>query len=120
MRPRSGSWPKPFAAPVRFEAVGRSLILHELNEDGAINDNLVASFEAVGNIVLVSVAITQSHVLPRKAAVGLDDIDERQILIVAQDGRNGSQQARALLAGLNAHADVHLFLQKVSWIVDHH
>jgi hypothetical protein len=54
----------------------RSLVLHELNKDAAFNHNFVAGLQTSGNIVLVSGAITEGHVLPREAAVGLGDIDK--------------------------------------------
>ncbi len=60
-------------------AVGRSLILHELNEDAPIDHDPVAGLEAFGNIVLVAAAIAQRHMLPREAAVGFDKIHERQV-----------------------------------------
>ena len=53
--------------------MARSLVLHELNEDAAVDHDLVAGLETVGDVVLVAGAITQGHVLPREAAVGLGD-----------------------------------------------
>jgi hypothetical protein len=52
------------------QADGRSLVLHELNEDRAVDHDLVAGLQAVGNVVPVAGAIAQGHVPPREAAVG--------------------------------------------------
>src|SRR5208283_1853331 len=84
-RRRRGSSSKPFAARIPWVAMARSLVLQELNEDRAIHDNLVADSQAVGYVVAVAGAITQRHVPPGEAAIRLDDINKRQVHIVAQN-----------------------------------
>ena len=66
------------------------------------------------------VRIAQGHVLPREAAVGLGQVDKRQVFIVAQNRRNRDQQPGAFLAGLDQHAHIHLLLEEIARIVDHH
>src|SRR5450631_4140747 len=108
------------AAAIRLAATRRSLILHELNEDPAIDHNLVAGVETRGDIILVPDTMTQSHVLPREAAIGLGQIDERQILIVAQNRRYRDQQSGAFPAALDQHAHIHLLLQVLTRIFHDH
>jgi hypothetical protein len=62
----------------------RSLILQELNEEAAIDYDPVAGTQAFGDLIAVTYARTQSHMPPRETVVGLRDIDEGQIFIVAQ------------------------------------
>jgi hypothetical protein len=60
------------------------LILHELDEETPFDHDLIAGSHPVVDLVLIAQAMIQGDVLPRKAAVGLGHIDERQVLIVTQ------------------------------------
>src|SRR5580698_5482838 len=92
----------------------RSLGLHELHEDCAVYDDPVARVESGGNIVSIARPIAQSHVPAREAAVALDDIDKRQVLVVAQNPRNGDEKSPAFLTRFDSNAHIHLLLQDVA------
>ena len=83
-------------------------------------DNLIARLQTGADVVLVPDAIAEGYVPPREAAVGLRDVNKRQVLVVAQNRRNGDQQPGAFLARLDQHAHVHLFLQEVSRVFNDH
>jgi len=72
-----------------------------LDEDGAIHDDLVAGVQTFGNVVSIAGAIPQRNVLPGEAAIGLDEVHEGEVFIVAQNGGDGDEEAGAFLMGLN-------------------
>ena len=72
---------------------------------GRVLDDLVAGFEAGGDVIPIAFAIAQRHALPPKAAVGLRDIivvDTPDALLVCSAER--SQDVRRIaeeVAGLS-------------------
>src|ERR1700733_7286983 len=115
MRPRCDSSSTAFAARVRPGPKTRSLTLHELQENAPVNHDFVPGVETRGDLVMLAGSIAYGHVLAREAAVCLSQINKRQVLVVTQDCGDGDQQSRALLAGLNKDAHIHLFLQEAVW-----
>src|ERR1700691_237906 len=120
MRPRCDSSLTAFAARVRSGPKTRSLTLHELKENAPVNHDFVAGVETRGDLVMVPGSIAYGHVLPRETAVCLSQINKRQVLVVMQDCGDWDQQPRALVAGLNKDADIHLLLQDAAWIFRNH
>jgi hypothetical protein len=74
-----------FAAPVRLGAEVSSLSLHELNKDAPGHHNLIAVLQTGADVVLLPDPIAEGYVPPREAAVGLSDVDKRQVLVIAQN-----------------------------------
>ena len=104
-------WPIRSAAPAGPTAIGRSLALDESNEDAALDDEPVAGLQTGRYLVPVTVAIAERDMAPREAAIGLLQVHEGQVLIVAQYRRNRNQQAAVFVLRVDQHAHVHLFLQ---------
>ena len=66
-------------------------------------------------------AVAQRHVPPREAAVGLGDVDERQVLVVAQDRRDRDQQSAALLRAPGCSTRTYIcFFSRSARVVDDH
>ena len=49
----------------------RSLVLHELDEDGAVDDDPIAGVDPLGNLVLVAGRVAEADVAPGEAAARL-------------------------------------------------
>src|SRR3569833_704674 len=94
----------------------RSLALHELKEDGAVGDDPVAALEAAGHGVIGGVPITESHLPANEGPVRKRHIDKRQVLVIKKDRRDRHQKTRANPARLDRDVDVHLLLEKPTWI----
>src|ERR1700683_3865724 len=120
MRSRCDSSSTPFAAWVRSGSTARSLRLHELKKNAPVNHDFVAGVETRGDLVMVPGSSAYGDVLSRETAVCLSQISKRQVLVVTQDCGDWDQQPRALLAGLNKDADIHLLLQDAAWIFCNH
>src|SRR6185437_8478636 len=110
----------PVAAETPLRAGACSLVLQELNEDRAIDDDMVDGFEALADVVAVAGSVAQGDVAACETAVGQCQIDKRQVLVVAQNCRYGDQQSAAFPASLDLNPDIHLLPQEIAGIVDNH
>ena len=99
-----------FAASMAGGSAPRSLILHELQKQRAVDHDLIAGFHALQDVELILRASTQGDMLARETAVRLQQVQEGQILIIAQNRRDRHQQTIDFLARLDAHPHVHLLL----------
>ena len=84
----------------RLDADPRSLALHELKEEPAAGDNPVAALYPACYVVILAVAVTERNAPAGETAVRKRDVDERKILIVAEDRRNRNEEAGADVSGL--------------------
>src|SRR6185437_17028038 len=98
------------AAP-RLRAA-RSLRLDETQEQRAVADDAFARAQAGWNQVIVADAFSERDVIAGKTAIGLHDVHEGQVVVVAQHRGNRCEDAAARLPGFDPHAHVHLLLQR--------
>src|SRR5215472_11888852 len=108
------------AAATRAEGDDRSLVLQKLNEDRAVGDDALAGFEPRRYLVVTSRTVTERHAPARKAAVVLNDIDEGQVLVVAQDRRGRHRETLALSTIFDPYAHIHLLLEEIARVVYGH
>src|SRR5579859_1740327 len=106
------------AAVLPAMAVRRySLVLHELQEQTTLDDNLVARRETGDGFVLIPDAAAQGNPTPRETVIRGCQINEGEIFVVAQDRGRRHQQPGLLAARMDQNTDVHLLLQNAFWIL---
>jgi len=94
--------------------------LHELEEETPRDHHLVAGAQARRNLVSVCRLRTEGYMPSGKAAIGLGEVDERQVLVIVQDCGDRHEQSSAFVSGVKQHADIHLLAQSMLWVLDDH
>jgi hypothetical protein len=89
-----------------------------LEEEGAIDDNLVAGVNSGAEGVLIAKAIAQPNAAAGKAAIGFLDVDKWQVVTIAQYCRDWNQKPSGRIFVLDPDAHIHQLLEKFVGIVD--
>src|SRR5438270_6812921 len=90
-----------------------SLALRELKEERAFRDDLLTWLDAGCHFVLITDARAERDAPTLERAIRRGNIDERQILLVAENGGRGDEKTRVLVIGVDADVDEHVFAQHV-------
>src|ERR1039457_4217861 len=97
-----------------------SLALHELKEQASLTDTLPPRRKAGSGFIPVAHPASEGEAPARETALGIRQIDKRQVLVVAQHRRDRPHKPRLLMARMNQHAHIHLLLENVLRILRHH